>query len=398
MILLWVVWLASPVPGTVPSTVHGSAEVPLRFAHAQHGMVACVTCHAGVASSVRVGDRLLPPESVCFGCHDPTQSADAAAGCAMCHPGYRPKSLPADVRETHLAKPWPAAVAWPTAALVFGHRPHLDRGAGCGDCHAGVEASSDAGQSFLPSAATCIGCHDKRGAAALGGTARCATCHPAGPDGRLVTALASGAGRPEGGLLVPRGGHGGIDHRGDLVRGHGAAAKADAAGCAACHTESSCEKCHADQVKPLAIHAFDFVRLHGIEAKRSPDGCESCHRAQTFCLDCHVRSGVSITPGPASFGRSDGAARFHGPGFVGSAFEPPGPDHHRVAARRNLRECVSCHRESECVTCHGAGAPVGLRAGSPHPPGFDCGGLGVGRRGCVKCHGDRDALDRLCGE
>lgn len=372
--------------GSGGGPVYGAAVVPLRFAHAQHAAVPCATCHAAASTSARVGDRLLPAEAVCFGCHDPRASAEPAAQCAMCHPGYRPAWLPADPRETHLARPWPAAVEWPVAGLVFGHRPHLARGASCSDCHAGVEASSAAGERFVPSMAACVACHADKGA-----STRCATCHPAGPDGTLVTALAAGA-------LVPRGAVGtGADHGGDFAVRHGTAARADADGCATCHSPPSCERCHVDQVRPVVIHPFDWVRLHGIEAKRSVDGCGSCHRAQSFCVDCHVRSGVSIAPGPVSFGAVDGTARFHPAGFVGSAFEAPGSGHHGVAARRNLRECVSCHRESECVTCHGAGAPVGLRAGSPHPPGFGCGSLAQARRGCEKCHSDRAALDRLCG-
>lgn len=383
--------------------VYGTPEVPLRFAHARHAAVPCATCHAAEASA-RPGDRLLPAEAVCFGCHVPggtdgkgdgtadgTNGTNGNAGtagtaqmpCASCHPGYQPASLPPDPRETTLARPWPAPVEWPAAALTFGHRPHLARGATCADCHAGVEASTDAATTHLPSMTTCMDCHTARGA-----SNRCATCHPTGPDGVIVTALPAGP-------LVPRGGVA-PDHRGVFAREHRAAALADPALCASCHTEASCERCHASHVKPVAIHAFDYVRLHGIDAKRSPDGCDGCHRAETFCLDCHVRSGVSIAPGPTQFGVGDGTARFHPPGFAGSAFEPPGPGHHRVAARRNLRECVSCHRESECVTCHGVEAPIGLRAGSPHPPGFDCGALGGAMRGCVKCHADRGALVRLC--
>lgn len=388
-------WLALGLLLAPPasSPVYGTAEVPLTFAHARHADVPCATCHPGAAASARAGDRLLPTEATCFGCHPPpdaadpkgNDSADAAAWCGMCHPGYRPTALPADPRQTMLARPKPPAVEWPAAALTFGHRPHLARGATCADCHPGVEASTAASDRFLPTMGACLDCH--RGA---GASTRCATCHPAGPDGRLQTALPHGP-------LLPRGRFHPADHRGAFAVDHRAAATADPAYCAECHAEPSCDRCHHSREKPVGIHPFDYVRLHAIDARRAVDDCQSCHREQTFCLDCHVRSGVSIAPGPTTFGRGDGAARFHPPGFVGDALTPAGPAHHKHAARVELRACVSCHRESECVTCHGVGAAPGLAAPSPHPPGFGCGPLDAARRGCLKCHADPTALDRLCG-
>lgn len=375
-----------------PSPVYPPGETPLVFDHARHAALGltCDRCHAAAETSVRPGDRLLPAEAVCFECHDPRLAAAPAATCATCHPGYTPETLPADPRRTALARPMPPPVEVPVAALRFGHRPHLARGAACADCHAGVEASTDAAERFLPDMATCTGCHARTGAANA-----CATCHPTGPDGLLVTAL-------PGGPLVPRGRAGLPDHGGDFARDHRAAATAAPETCAACHADRStlgrpgCDDCHASHIKPLTLHPADYVRTHGIDARRSAD-CVGCHREQSFCLDCHVRSGVSMTPGPTQFGRSPGGGRFHPPGFVGDVGAPPGPEHHRHAARRNLRDCTSCHREADCVTCHAAGAAPGLAAPSPHPPGFDCRVRDLDPRGCAKCHADAAALDRLCG-
>lgn len=382
-------WLVAALVAPPVGPVYPAGATPLRFAHAQHGAVPCGRCHAAAETSARPGDRLLPAEAVCFECHDPRAAAAPAAGCATCHPGYTPTTLPADPRRTALAKPYPPPVEVPVAALNFGHRPHLARGAACADCHAGVEASTDAGQRFLPSMDLCVACHTARGASTA-----CATCHPAGPDGLLQTALPAGS-------LRPRGRFHPADHRGDFARRHAAAARADAAYCAECHRPNDtlrrpgCDGCHADQRKPLALHPADYVRTHGIDARRATD-CAGCHRAQTFCVDCHTRSGVTSAAGPTGFGATDGAARFHGPGFVGDVGAPPGPGHHRHAARRNLRECTSCHQEADCVVCHGADAPSGFAAPSPHPPGFDCRTLDRNARGCLKCHRDRGALDRLC--
>ncbi len=388
MIALWFVVLLAPPP---VGPVYPADSTPLTFDHARHAALglSCGRCHAAADTSVRPGDRLLPDEALCFECHDPRARPPGDPGCATCHPGYRPTTLPADPRRTGLARPLPAPVVLRPAALTFGHRPHLARGATCDDCHRGVAQSTDAAERFLPDMATCVDCHARNNASIA-----CATCHPTGPDGRLETRLPAGP-------LMPRGRFHPADHRGRFAQDHGALARADGAYCAECHapadtlTRPGCARCHASAVKPLSLHPADYVRTHGIDARRATD-CVGCHRQQTFCLDCHTRSGVSMVPGPTTFDRTGSDGRFHPPGFVGVTGEPAGPAHHRHAARRNLRECTSCHRESDCVTCHAADAALGLRAPSPHPPGFDCATLDRNARGCLKCHREPGALEALC--
>lgn len=385
MIALWLIALLAPT-----GPVYPAGQTPLRFDHARHGALGldCARCHAAADTSVRPGERLLPAEAVCLECHDPRSRPAADPGCETCHPGYRPTTLPADPRRTTLARPLPAPVEVPVAALVFGHRPHLARGATCDDCHRGVAESTSADDRFMPDMDTCVDCHMRSNASIA-----CATCHPAGPDGRLLTRL-------PGGPLLPRGRHHPADHRGRFAEEHAAFAKADPGYCSQCHapgdtlSRPGCDRCHASRAKPLSLHPADYVRSHGIDARRAAD-CVGCHRQQTFCVDCHTRSGVAMGGGDR-LGRSPADGRFHPPAFVGVAGEPPGPGHHRRAARRNLRDCVSCHQESDCTPCHAADAPTGLRAPSPHPPGFDCATLDRNARGCLKCHRDRGALEALC--
>ena len=364
--------------------VYPPQSIRLNFDHAQHlqkAGVECLDCHASVMQSVRVSDRNLPSESDCLECHDvraedPT-TAEPPAACDTCHPGFRPESK-ADT---------PARTEMPPAALRFGHRPHLARKIPCQRCHAGVEDAALATVEYLPMMDVCTSCHDGETA-----PAECATCHLAGPDGRLRTDL-------PGGRLLPRGRFRNDDHRGDIVRNHGPAARADAAYCRSCHAERECVRCHDGAFRPIEVHPADYLLTHPIDARKDAPRCQTCHRTATDCIDCHVRSGVTDHNSARRFGAGANlGARFHPPGWVDEAGGMPGPNHHRFDARRHLATCASCHSESSCIVCHSADAPTSLRA-SPHPPGFRafCGrARRLNDRGCLACHRDRAALDAAC--
>ncbi len=383
-------------PRTAFDAIYPPQQIPLAFDHAVHvgkAKASCNDCHASVKTSVRVQDRNLPAEKVCFDCHDvleePIAEADPPAECKTCHPGYvpvMPEGIPKD--ETSKATPHPPPVEMPPAALKFGHKLHLERGIECDACHRGIAQAGLGTREHLPWMDQCTGCHDGRSA-----PDRCDTCHLSKPDGRLVTNL-------PGGKLLPRGKFRDDDHTGDIVRNHGAAARADAAYCANCHMESECATCHLSGPKPLSIHAADYILTHAPEARRNDPSCESCHRQQTFCRDCHVRSGVSDTVGSLYFSAAGNATgRFHPEGFVAPLGAVPTAAHHKFEARKNLRQCVGCHQESTCVQCHGVQASPAIRA-NPHPPGFrsQCDrALRQNDRGCVKCHESRAALEIMCG-
>jgi nitrate reductase cytochrome c-type subunit len=68
----------------------------------------------------------------------------------------------------------------------------------------------------------------------------------------------------------------------------------------------------------------------------------------------------------------------------------PTPASHSFQARRNIRACVSCHREESCLNCHSAD-PARSMGANPHWPGFGtsaaCRAMASrNTRACLKCH------------
>jgi len=159
--------------------------------------------------------------------------------------------------------------------------------------------------------------------------------------------------------------------------------------CSACHEERDCSNCHDGRVRPPRVHPNDFLTTHPQLARRDSPRCTSCHAAQSFCLECHARIGVS----PISAPDVRSASRFHPPPSVWIE----GPVRHAIEARRSLMSCTSCHAERDCVVCHGA---LGVGGGvSPHPPGFAAtcaSALRTNARACAICHGDLGALAMRC--
>lgn len=345
----------------------------LRFAHAKHAKLGCGDCHASAARSVSANDSLLPSEAACRSCHrDDTRSSDrvkrvekaaAARRCATCHGGYRGGAAPAQ-RIT------------PPARLRFSHRIHAARRIGCKTCH---RMDGKKGGRVMPKMATCMSCHRERNV-----TNRCVACHLSGKSGRLKTRFGSERLRPRGTLKSDA-------HTRLFARHHRSVARGNRSYCQSCHGPRDCVRCHAQQFKPMLIHRSDYITHHALDARLNKPKCSSCHRSQTFCLSCHLRSGVGEGSTRGGFRPSTGLS-FHPPGFNSLQ---RGPGHHATAARRNISSCVSCHTEKTCIRCHGTRQ---LQRGgfSPHPANFGkslrCRMLSRrNQRVCLKCHapGDR---------
>ena len=318
-------------------------RIPLRFSHQKHLALnlKCEFCHAA-AESRRASDLLIPSEETCTTCHpidraDPKKQAEPVAACDGCHPGYAGEGEP-------------SRVMIPKPNIRFNHRVHVERGIDCLSCHAGVPTVDLATRANLPRMMMCLSCHDGRQA-----PARCTTCHVGASDGRVKTTLA-------GGKLMPSGVLRGDTHDLRFRTDHGRVAANDESYCQNCHRPEECQSCHDGVQKPLDIHGNEYLTLHAAEARRNQPDCSSCHRRQTFCVGCHQRTGIALPRDVQALSRDadlstngffTSGRRFHPEGW---AVERRGPQHHSVAAQRNIAECASCHREETCLGCHATNA------------------------------------------
>jgi hypothetical protein len=348
-------------------------EIPLRFSHVQHltevGMT-CEQCHQDATTSRSSLDNLIPPEAVCAGCHaiDRAQpNKEVAAGepparCDACHVGYDPASG---------AVP---RVRIPPPNLKFSHAVHADQQIACSTCHGDFVADQVglATRAQLPKMSLCLTCHDGTQA-----PAECITCHLAGPGGIVRTDF-------EQGRLIPSGVLRGDAHDMTFRTSHARVAQSDEKYCGNCHRPAFCVECHDGAIKPMDFHGNDYVSIHAIEARRNSPDCSACHRQQTFCVACHARSGVGADQRASDFVPGDPQRAYHPPGWTMAG--------HGMEARRNIRQCASCHREQFCVDCHSS--QMGTVGVNPHPPGWAfsnrCESLRrKAARTCLRCHIDQ---------
>ena len=366
--------------------VYPPQRIPLTFSHKQHfeADLECENCHEAASKSVRATDRLLPAHPECDSCHDIASAAkgkvvDPKSACEDCHKNFDRK----------LQKDPPKA-SFPTANLLFNHKVHKDNKIACDTCHNSsvTNTMKEVGLATrlqLPKMETCLSCHDGKTAPSA-----CSTCHVSDSTGRIAQQFASGPLRPLQGDPF------GVDHGPRFEFTHGTRAKLDRGICMECHTEGSCAQCHDGLQKPLAVHPNDYITLHPVQARMDSLRCEGCHRFQSFCAACHERSGIGLDSDPTLRARN---VRVH-PDYATWVDPPYGPNHHSIAASRDIKSCMSCHREESCMACHATNAVVSSsRAATPHLKDFakGCRALASANdRACLKCHTSGDLMAKGC--
>ncbi|MDX2091702.1 MAG: cytochrome c3 family protein [Kofleriaceae bacterium] len=354
--------------------VYPLQRLPLAFSHRVHLAkgVSCTTCHAAATTSQSAVDNLLPTELECRGCHpidrnEPDKVVPGApvAKCTACHPGYQPGGA---VARTYLTPP----------PLKFDHSKH--KTTACATCHGDMTKVDLATTQHLPTMSSCLSCH-RDGAQPR----RCTDCHLGNAAGRMQTQFTHGE-------LVPYSSGLGDAHGPSFKKDHRQEASQVGATCTACHDRSECVACHQGVVKPMEFHPGNYLLAHGVEARRGTPDCSTCHRAQSFCVACHERSGISMGRVPSEFSSTEPGRAFHPANW---ASRTGGMNRHAGEARKNLTACASCHREEDCLDCH-SNEQGKLRA-SPHGPNWTgsarCRALDRGnRRMCLRCHITQEEL------
>ncbi len=152
---------AADVSPAVPNNIapHPAPTQPLPFSHKAHLAtgLACETCHIGPDPGIQM---TFPATAICMSCHR-TVATDKPA-----------------IVDLHVFSrsgqqiPWVRVYAI-TPGVSWSHRAHLDAGAQCETCHGDIKQSEAVAESkAIRAMATCISCHQARGAAA-----DCVTCH-----------------------------------------------------------------------------------------------------------------------------------------------------------------------------------------------------------------------------
>ncbi len=304
--------------------------------------VHCTRCHEGVGET----DGLhLPTDATCVGCHAAAHDrAPAKQRCLSCH--MEPEE---EVALTALAE-----------SLRFRHGPHLERvGGDCVRCHRQAAGQTSARQGAIPTMDDCQQCH----AAWLEGL-NCDRCHVSLTNYPLVPVTHQA-------------------HSGDYLYRHPAEALHDVARCGQCHSQSFCADCHSTRAPMAAsqawpdrpdrgfVHRSNYLERHAWEARIEGQICLTCHTERS-CQTCH-----------AAAGRGPGGLTPHAAGWASPGL---GGNRHGVEARRDILACAACHGGAGgdlCVTCHAPGRP----GGSPHAGRRP---VGDPRRDapCNRCHGE----------
>lgn len=307
----------------------GWRNLPSAFSHAQHldaprieaavGFhLACADCHAATDD----GSPAHPDHAVCARCHSEEVAlprAPTMTACAACH--VTPAASAARPR---------ARMRLIKGDLHFSHGNHRVDRAGtaisCAACHRDTTGADDYQDHRPPAVASCVPCHDdsQRVPSELR-MRECQTCHSTRRGSLLALAPRNhlpGTERP-------------TDHTLSFRTDHGDSAFRDAARCATCHTVMSgsprdaCDECH--RVTAPVDHRLAWRELeHGTEAANSPDRCALCHNADS-CTDCHNQLPRSHLPVMA---------------FTTA---------HGLAARVNIRACLTCHTPEGPNGCARAG-------------------------------------------
>jgi hypothetical protein len=187
------VLLASRAPlFRLPGNQQGYEPVqPIAYSHRLHAgelQIQCQYCHFGADRSRHAG---IPPASVCMNCHK-FITASLGAIRAEDELATKEKRSPRPIVSAELRKLYDAVeqvrpIAWTRIHSLpdfayFDHRPHVNAGVACQQCHGPVESMERVRQVADLSMGWCVNCHrDANRTAVMGkrvnASINCSTCH-----------------------------------------------------------------------------------------------------------------------------------------------------------------------------------------------------------------------------
>jgi hypothetical protein len=164
---------------------------PIAYSHRLHAgemQIQCQYCHFGADKSRHAG---IPPASVCMNCHK-FVTAPLGAVRAEDELAEKEKRAPRPVVSAELSKLYTAVntstpIAWNRIHslpdfVYFDHRPHLNAGFACQQCHGPVETMERVRQVSDLTMGWCVNCHRDSNRTGIAGHAvnasiNCSTCH-----------------------------------------------------------------------------------------------------------------------------------------------------------------------------------------------------------------------------
>jgi len=176
----------------LPGNQQGYEPVqPIAYSHRLHAgelQIQCKYCHFGADKSRHAG---IPPASVCMNCHR-FVTASLGAVRAEDEIAEKEKRAPHPVVSAELSKLYaavngPQPIAWTRIHSLpdfayFDHRPHVNAGVACQQCHGPVESMERVRQVSDLSMGWCVNCHRDANRTGIAGqrvnaSTNCSTCH-----------------------------------------------------------------------------------------------------------------------------------------------------------------------------------------------------------------------------
>lgn len=164
---------------------------PIAYSHRLHAgemQIQCQYCHFGADKSRHAG---IPPASVCMNCHK-FVTAPLGAIRAEDEAATKEKRAPRPIVSAELQKLYTAVntstpIAWNRIHslpdfVYFDHRPHVNAGVACQQCHGPVETMERVRQVSDLTMGWCVNCHRESNRTGVAGRAvhastNCSTCH-----------------------------------------------------------------------------------------------------------------------------------------------------------------------------------------------------------------------------